>query len=61
MDDDTITIPKSDCNTFMAGQIGPELWATLPDGDKFPKHGVIIWYEDRERAKQALAALMDSK
>lgn len=61
MADDTITIPKSDCNTFVAGQIGPQLWDALPHGERYPKHGVIIWYEDRERAKQALAALMDSE
>lgn len=58
----TVTLPISDCECFIAGEIDnfyPPLIdpPTLAQGKAPPKYGVIIWYENKETAKAAAIAV----
>lgn len=50
----TFELPVSDVGMFVAGEIGPDSFDT--NGNQpYPKYGVIVWYESKELAKEAVA------
>ena len=51
----TFQLPVSDCGYFCAGEIGPDSFDTDGNGP-YPKYGVIVWYESKEAAREALVA-----
>lgn len=53
----TFELPISDCGFFVGGEINA---GSFDMGEPTPRHGIIIWYEDKETCKAALQAVMNA-
>jgi hypothetical protein len=56
----TVTLPVSDCGMFLAGDLTDQSLADFAKGDDPPGYGVIIWYRDKETAKEAFGAAVEA-
>jgi hypothetical protein len=53
----TFTLPVSDCGCFVAGELNEsKLSAEIMDQGDPPRYGVVIWYRDKDVAREAVIA-----